>query len=369
MDALAAQSIRGLRGRLEAFRLRGPIPALMAEYRSDAPDEERRPLAGFEPKWQVVSLYRRRDGADARRAVWLGGDSEEFRNFCTDAARAALPAIRAAGYAVGLGAPKPQESWLWAMFELAALRLPGTYLRLVEDDVLRACAPEITITETALERIHSGDQLFALAAAAGQTRYWRLTNAVEASLAVLDLAESVVAPAPSARPEPLKGKGRADRPRNTRAIGADHYLGKLETSLRKQFQAEFGQSEKVVMEAMIRDLYSLSAEDLFQPLRRLGYPGSTKTIRRSEKYKSWASYRRGGAAPSTVADPTRQVSRNTPPTPAAARVEDAVNSGGLALRAGGRGTTRVRKTAAEKATERDADRLAREAGIDLPAAE
>jgi hypothetical protein len=372
MDALTAQSIRGLRSRLEAFRPRGLVPALMAEFRLDAPDEERQPLAGFEPKWQSVSRCRLPDGADVGRAVWLGGDSEEFRNFCTDAARAALPTIRAAGYAVGLGAPNPRESWLWAMFELAALRLRGSYLRLVENDVLRACAPEITITETVLESIDSSDQLFAFAAAAGQTRYWRLASAVEASIAVLDLAESVAPSQPPAAPVAPQAKGRLDRPRNTRAIDVDHYLGRLEASLRKRIEAELGQSETAVMEAMIRELYSLSAEDLVQPLRKFGYRGSAKTISRpgkSSRYEAWKRYRRGGATPSTVADPTQPAGRKAPRTHTAARVKDAVDSGGLSLRAGGRGTTRVRKTAAERAADRDADQFAREAGIDLPAAE
>jgi len=369
MDALTAQSIRGLRGRLESFRPRGLVPALMAEFRSDAPDEERRPLAAFEKALFSASLYQMGDGAEASRTTWLAGDPTligEFRNFCTDAARAALPAIHAAGYAVGIGAPNPRESWLWAMFELAALRLPGTYLRLADNDVLRACAPEITITEGQLSR----DPMSQWAAAAGQTRYWRLASAVEASVAVLDLAESVMSsPAPAA-PESSPAKGRPDRPRNTRAIDVDHYLGKLEASLRKRVEAELGQSETAVMEAMIRELYSLSAEDLVQPLRKFGYRGSAKTIsRRSAKYRSWRRYRRGGAAPSTVSDPTQPAGRKVAPTHNAARVKDAVDSGGLSLRAGGRGTTRVRKTAAERAADRDADQFAREAGIDLPAAE
>jgi hypothetical protein len=54
---------------------------------------------------------------------------------------------------------------------------------------------------------------------------------------------------------------------------------------------------------------------------------------------------------------------------AADAAADAIDSGHLSKRAGGRGTTRIGKTAAEKAAEDAADRLAREAGIDLPPAE
>jgi hypothetical protein len=394
MDALTAQSIRGLRSRLEASRPRGLVPALMAEFRLDAPDEDRQPLAGFEPKWQSVSRCRLPNGADVGRAVWLGGDSEEFRNFCTDAARAALPTIRAAGYAVGLGAPNPRESWLWAMFELAALRLPGTYLRLADNDVLRACAPEITITETVLRSIDSGDPLFPLAAAAGQTRYWRLASAVEASVAVLDLAESVMpSPAPPTPPPPQLVAATTGRRRSTRStakIDVDGPLGKLETKMRRELVKELG-SEAAAGVALGERLYSLSAEELAPMLKRVGCKTSGKTIRRnSEKYDSWESYRRPSAAAAVDVDvgPAYSASRldgedsaedggeDSPPHLESGRrprasdaAEDAVYSGHLSRRTGGRGIARIGKTAAEKAAEDEADRFAREAGVDLPPAE
>jgi hypothetical protein len=394
MDALTAQSIRGLRSRLESFRPRGLVPALMAEFRLDAPDEERRPLAAFEGALHSGSLYQMGDGAKASRTTWLVGDPaliREFRDFCTDAARAALPAIHAAGYAVGLGAPNPQESWLWAMFELAALRLPGTYLRLADNDVLRACAPEITITESMLRSIDSGDPLFPFAAAAGQTRYWRLASAVEASVAALDIAQlgpetGAVAP----RPQPVTTINV--RRRSTRKIDVDGALGKLETKLRKELIRELG-SEPAADAALVDRLYSLSAESLVPMLRGVGCKTSAKTIYRpgnSQKYESWVRYRRPGAAATTHADvgpahsaseldgqdsdedgggdPTCRLESGRRPR-ASDAAEDAVYSGHLSRRTGGRGIARIGKTAAEKAAEDAADRFAREAGVDLPPAE
>lgn len=153
------------------------------------------------------------------------------------------------------------------------------------------------------------------------------------------------------------------------------------------------------MEAMIRELYSLSAEELEILLgKRLRRKVSARTIRRkSEKYASWARYRHPSARPvadvdlgpaysSSEAggegladgckgggfddspDPTIHLESGRRPS-ATDAANDAMNSGHLSKRTGGRGITRTGKTAAEKAAEDAADRFAREAGIDLPPAE
>jgi len=52
MDALTERTIQRLCERLEVFRLRGPIPALMAEFRTGVLPEETAPLENL-----VGTLY------------------------------------------------------------------------------------------------------------------------------------------------------------------------------------------------------------------------------------------------------------------------------------------------------------------------
>jgi hypothetical protein len=184
------------------------------------------------------------------------------------------------------------------------------------------------------------------------------------------------------------------RPRghSTRAIDVDGPLGKLETKIRKDLVAELG-SETAAAAALVNKLYSLSAEDLEPMLRKVGCKADPRTIRRnSKKYEAWERYRRPAAPPDIAVDVGPAVLSDRPADgedaagdtlrgwrrdaglsdvrPSAAdAAADAIDSGHLSKRAGGRGTTRIGKTAAEKATEDAADRLAREAGIDLPPAE
>jgi hypothetical protein len=184
------------------------------------------------------------------------------------------------------------------------------------------------------------------------------------------------------------------RPRghSTRAIDVDGPLGKLETKMRKALVAELG-SETLAAAALVEKLYSLSAEDLEPMLRKAGCTADPRTIRRnSEKYEAWERYRRPAAPPDTVVDVGPAALSDRPADgadaagdtlrgwrrdaglsdvrPSAAdAAADAIDSGHLSKRTGGRGTTRIGKTAAEKAAEDAADRFAREAGIDLPPAE
>jgi hypothetical protein len=191
-----------------------------------------------------------------------------------------------------------------------------------------------------------------------------------------------VAPPAQARP-----KGHS-----TKSIDVDGPLGKIETKMRKALVSELG-SEAAAAAALVDKLYSLSAEDLEPMLRRVGCTADPRTIRRnSKKYQAWERYRRPAAPPDIAVDVgpaglsdrpadgedaagdtlrgwRRDAGLSDVRPSAADAAADAIYSGHLSKRAGGRGTTRIGKTAAEKAAEDAADRFAREAGIDLPPAE
>jgi hypothetical protein len=212
MDALTAQSIRRLCGRLEAMRSGGPIPALMAEHRVGAPEEECRPLPEFEDALEsgCVRLLES-DASRTVRLLWLAADSPRvaaFRAVCADAARVALPTLRRAGFAVGLGTNQEGNAWLWSIFEMAALQLPGVPLRLEGGHIYRVGLGGMTINEDAVTRAAadpSGDPLAPLLLTAGPTRYWKLMDAVEASLTVLDISQTWPQPEAGATP-PASGK-------------------------------------------------------------------------------------------------------------------------------------------------------------------
>jgi len=154
---------------------------------------------------------------------------------------------------------------------------------------------------------------------------------------------------------------------STKTIDVDGPLGKIETKMRKVLVAELG-SEAAAAAALVDKLYSLSAEDLEPMLRKMGCKASAKTISRSDKYAAWGRYRHPTPAPPPAVDVGPAALRHVRPS-AADLAADAESSGHVSKRVGGRGTTHIGKTAAEKAAEDAADRFAREAGIDLPPAE
>lgn len=181
------------------------------------------------------------------------------------------------------------------------------------------------------------------------------------------------------------------RGRDTRKIDVDGALGKLEAKMLKELVRELG-SETAAQAALVDRLYSLSAENLQPLLKAVGCVASAKTISRSDRYISWERYRRPAAPPGTAvdvgpaalsgrpahsgdaADDTlrhwrRDAGLSDVRPSAADATADAIDSGQLSKRAGGRGITRIGKTAAERAAEDAADRFAREAGVDLPPAE
>jgi hypothetical protein len=285
--------------------------------------------------------------------------------------------LRQAGFAVGLGATNETDAWLWSVFEMAALQLPRVPLRLKGEDIYRVGAGGVTINEPAVIRAAAdpSDPSAPFILTAGTTRYWRLMDAIEASLAVLDIAQTWPQPeADATTPPPAAATPNERRhpARSTKKIDVDRYLGKLETWMRKKFEADFGQSETTIMEAMIREVYSLSAEGLVPLLKPLGFKGSAKTVRRrgnSEKYAAWKRYRKPLSAAGAAVDPTQPTARHQVRSEATARVEDAVESGNLNLRVGGRGITQTRKNAADRAADREAEQFARDAGIELPPAD
>ena len=163
---------------------------------------------------------------------------------------------------------------------------------------------------------------------------------------------------------PIKNRRR----HNTRKIDVNAALGKLESKMRKELLQKLC-SRSDVQAALVARLYSLSAEDQAPMLKDVKCQTSAKTIRRSNKYKSWEPYRR--PLPPTAPDLDCGPAALAAIKPHAADlVDDAVNSGQLSLRVGDRGTTHTaNKTKAEKAREAEADLLAQQAGIELPPAE
>ena len=377
MDALTERTLQSLRERLKDFRTKGAIPALMAEFRIGAPAGETQPLHGFEDGLWAGALRQLPDGTQLSRSLWLAGDlhaAAEFRDtICLDVGRIVLPILYAAGYRVGLGSDKPQTRWLWAAFELAELRLSGTYLRLDGDTVWRVGADGVVVNEGMLA---DPGPFVGLAATAGDTRYWKLTNVVEASLAVLDIA---LLPQEPAAVGPKTATSTNSRPprRDTRKKDVDAWLGKLEFKMRKDLTRELG-CESAADEALISELYEKKSDNLaLMLLDKMGFKVSGRTIRRegvSIKYAAWKQYHKKTAPASVAADlgPAGRtgVEEGEAPGPSRAMAAAAaVGSGQLSERVGGRGTTHTGKTAVEKATEDAADRFAREAGVDIPPAE
>ena len=380
MDALTKQSIQRLCERLGAFRLRGPIRALMAEFRPGVPKEETCPLEGFADAACSAVVRWLPDGQQFVRSVWLAGDSalvEEFRIFCEQADRLVVPLLHSAGFHVGRHAPNSQARWQWAVFELGEMQVFGTSLRLVGKDVFRRAGPSIKVGEgMVLNPKHwaKQDPFAPLIAAAGNTRYWQLADAVEASLAAVDIALIRHEPAAVYPETATPTNSRPRRRRSTRKIDVDGPLCKLELKMRKKLIRELG-SESAADEALISQLYSQFSPRLAKMLEDVGCKVKERTIRRgSTKYADWKKYRRRTAPASVATDlgPAGRagVEEGEAPGPSRAMAVAAeVLSGNLSKRVRGRGTTHIGKTAAEKAAENAADQLARGSGIDLPPAE
>jgi hypothetical protein len=191
MDALTERTIRRLYERLEALRLKGPIPALMAESRVGIPTGDSPPLHGFEDALWGGALRQLPDGSEFSRKVWLSAAptaAAEFRAICADAGRVAVPVLHAAEFRVGIGSADPTNRWIWAVFELAEMQIPGTILRLDGGDTYRASHPAFQIGERIVAEMQR--ELEEAPAFLFPARYWKLADVVEASLATLDIVQT-----------------------------------------------------------------------------------------------------------------------------------------------------------------------------------
>ena len=400
MEALLARTAQTLRGRFETLRLGGAIPALMAETPREHPlplrsdSGPRLPIFEWKyqpaPRWVCGAMVILDRQHVANRDVWLGAElnvGQAIRRVCREAA-SFVPFIRRhCGLPEECGTNDLEAIWIWTVLELAAVGVPGSLLKLDGRGVFRCAGSVVRATECDLARAAlippTADDLVSqfLRMDFDPTRYWQLEDLVEASIQVMDVVEVAIAsgasaPAgadvtdkPSIAPYSTLSvvQGRRKR-RSTKAIDVDGPLGKVETKMRKVLVAELG-SERAAEAALVDKLYTLSAENLEPMLRRVGCKADPRTIRRnSKKYEAWGRYRRPAAHVGPDVDVGPAALSDVRPRVADV-ADDAVNSGNLSKRAGGRGTTRIGKTAAEKAAEEAADRFAREAGVDLPTAE
>lgn len=175
-------------------------------------------------------------------------------------------------------------------------------------------------------------------------------------------------------PAPPGGAGPTakKRRRSNRKAPIDRILGVLEKKAYKRLSRDFSDAD-TLQEKMVAEIWGLSAEDLEvavnKELKSLGIePVSTKTISRSEKYKSWKRYRRHLISPvSTVADYASTSVRLGHRTPAANDHIDAqVITDGLVERSG----RRLRSSSGRPSEhDRAADEWAKSAGVLLPPAD
>ena len=281
----------------------------------------------------------------------------------------------------GMSVPDP---WGESVYDELVTRVVELSRRLAQLAVDRWGVPENQARFFASVAIDELRQRICEEFEAGRDAYW---SAMKRQTEATPIASGV----------PQGGRASASkRRRDTRKREVEAGLRKLEAHARKKATQE-GWPESRLTEVLIPDLYSLSAQKLVPRLKKLGCEVSGKTVQRSDKYHSWAQYRRPstppcehvdtGPANSSPADEAagsadagsevgsehsggRDVVLDTGlrPRPAdSARI--AAADGHLSLRKGGRGNPRIRKTANERANEAEADEFARRHGATLPPAE
>jgi hypothetical protein len=135
-----------------------------------------------------------------------------------DAAGFAPSIRRHSGLSLASGAPKPEDQWVWTVFELAQRGVVFSPLQLVKRAVFVAgeVPPYIKIPEGLLARggpslaSHGLDPALAF----GPARYWELSDLVEASLMALDVFEVAIStpakppPTPSSASQAAKKYGK-----------------------------------------------------------------------------------------------------------------------------------------------------------------
>jgi hypothetical protein len=160
--------------------------------------------------------------------------------------------------------------------------------------------------------------------------------------------------------------------RSNRKAPINEILAVLEKKNRDALRRDFSDPD-TVYEKMVAEFYSLSAEDLEDPVNeelesRGIEPVCAKTISRSEKYKSWKKYRRHMVSPAS-ADADCGPAFNKPGyrTPTVNNVGDAaVMANGLTERSG----RRLRSNGGSRSgQDRAADEWAKSAGVVLPPAD
>lgn len=205
-----ARTARTLRGRFEALRSLGPVPAAMAEtppgepypYRGGPTD--RLPLFDSsdlpQPRWFGAAMVVR-DGAHVGgRNLWLAGDGSAAGRLilaCHDA-NGFVPLLRREfDLPAECGTGDKKLRWLWTVFELAERGVPGSLLSLLgpvfqcdESGVVRASEEDIRWAKTHPDDSESFSSLIRGEFVAA--KHWQIADLVESCVMVMDLVEAAI---------------------------------------------------------------------------------------------------------------------------------------------------------------------------------
>ena len=211
MSPLLSRTALTLRGRFEALRPRGPIPALMAETPRGHPlpssDGQPPALPICDPvgmpdaRWIGGGLVGPEAAATVAREVWLAGDPDAgwaFLRVCRDANGFVQFLRHHCGLPEECGTRDEQSRWIWTVFEAAEREIPFTLLRLDGGGVFRSNsggyrAPEEQIAEAAKLPDSPGDFVLSLLRQEfDPTRYWQLADLIEASITLMDVIEVAI---------------------------------------------------------------------------------------------------------------------------------------------------------------------------------
>lgn len=364
-----------------------PSPRFLAALRVAVPGFEPTPLGWIEFEIELKRRLRLRDQAAYaanHQACWEWSEDEVLEVFTPSAAAPPQAAERPGFPAV------PLDPWCVVSADLSLetreeivrlVRLVQTDFDPENDprgwDSVAVLVRGVGYGEEEVRRMGYPQLAAIFRTSAAQMRLQKTGSLVcgiaTSTFSIVPLNESAAVPSPD--PAPPQILRLNTRGRSTRAIDVDGPLAKLELRMRKKFEVEYGQSETAVTEAMARELYSLSSDNLVPLLKTVGCKVSARGIRRnSAKYAAWERYRKPTAPPSVAADlgPAGRagvVEGEAPGPSLTLAAKEDLSAGGLSMRVGGRGATRTSKTAAERAAERDADQFARDAGVELPPAE
>jgi len=361
---LTARSLATLRGRFEALRGFGPMPAVMAEVPAGCDPEFK--LSGGLPRPPIRHLDRDdlhylggaavlcpdlvRDPLSAPvRHVWVACDPsaiDRLRHAFAAAARFAGGARALASLAAESGAGGDEPEWLWTLFEVAEKDLSSTPLRLRSGRVTVASGElHFAAHQVAAVRANPDRQDFMAKgirrAAPAPTRYWEIDDVVEASLQLLDIAEAgalvpISTTAGKATPSEGSPSKRGGRPRKR--------FGGLDLS-----------EALIVLAKRDHQVAHMAAKDIRERLLKVyGVKCGKRTIERHDTYRSWRQ-----AVSDQVKDRGSRLkgkSSGSPNRPAESRYD--LDSDGLNVAPAGRITSGGRPRLTPK--EADLDRQGRE---------